>query len=231
MKENLLISPLGNDSLCHTWVSEKSNFDSIFLCYENLSKENKIKYLNLTPHIYKGKGPKFQLIKAFIESNKELINKYKFIWLPDDDVSISVEDINTLYKTANDFNLEIAQPSMDGYVSHNITRPVEGNILRYTNFVEVLAPLFSLKSLLKLYHSFNFNYSSFGYDFYWPFSLGYPKNKMAILDNITMTHTKPVGGNYDRYIKASGKTPGEEMNELLHKFNINPTQKIYSNIC
>ena len=75
MKENLLISPLGNDSLCHTWISEKSNFDSVFLCYENLSKENKSKYLKFTSHIYEGRGPKFQLIKAFIESNKELINK------------------------------------------------------------------------------------------------------------------------------------------------------------
>jgi hypothetical protein len=39
---------------------------------------------------------------------------------------------------------------MDGYVSHEITKPVENSILRYTNFVEVLAPMFDLDSLLKI---------------------------------------------------------------------------------
>ena len=227
MKENLLITPLGNKSLSHAWVSEKSNFDSIFICYEDLTKDNKIKYLNLTSQVYEGRGSKFQLVKSFIENNKELINKYKFIWIPDDDIAISINDINTLYKTANDFQLDICSPSMSGFTSHTITNPIKGNVLRYTSFVEVTAPLFSLESLLKLYHSFDFNDSSWGFDHYWPFKLGYPKNKIAILDKITMIHTNPVGGNYDRFPTH----PSIEMDELLTKYNINPIKETYSTIC
>ena len=107
---------------------------------------------------------------------------------------------------------------MNGFTSHTITNPIKGNVLRYTSFVEVTAPLFSLESLLKLYHSFDFNDSSWGFDYYWPFKLGYPKDKIAILDKVTMTHTNPVGGNYDRFPTH----PSIEMDELLTKYNINP---------
>jgi hypothetical protein len=112
---------------------------------------------------------------------------------------------------------------MDGYVSHNITLPVINNILRYTNFVEVLAPLFSLEALLKVYQTFDLNYSGWGYDYLWPYLLGYPQDKIAIIDNIIMTHTRPVGSNYSRFPVH----PGVEMGILLQKYNINPNPIVY----
>jgi hypothetical protein len=112
---------------------------------------------------------------------------------------------------------------MNGYVSHEITKPVRNNVLRYTNFVEVLAPLFHIDVLLKIYETFDLNYSSWGYDYLWPFLLHYPEDKIAIIDNIVMTHVRPIGQNYSRF----PKDPGIEMNELLNKYNINNKQIIY----
>jgi hypothetical protein len=222
MTKNLIISPTGENSLVKEWIKETPNFDLVLLCYDNDEEKASI-FKQYTPYVFVGKGEKFHLIKSFIESNLNFISEYNYVWLPDDDVSISTFDINKLFKTANEYNLALCQPSMKGYISHNITLPVEGNILRYTNFVEVLAPLFNLETLLKVYQTFDLNYSGWGYDYLWPYLLNYPQDKIAIIDNIIMTHVRPVGNNYSRF----PVDPGIEMKYILQKYNINPNNTIY----
>jgi hypothetical protein len=222
MTKNLIISPTGENSLVREWVKETPNFDLVLLCYGNDEEKASI-FKQYTPYVFIGKGEKFHLIKSFILENLDFISKYQYIWLPDDDASISTFNINKLFKTAEEYNLMLCQPSMNGYVSHNITLPVTNNILRYTNFVEVLAPLFSLEALLKVYQTFDLNYSGWGYDYLWPYLLGYPQDKIAIIDNIIMTHTRPVGSNYSRFPVH----PGVEMGILLQKYNINPNPIVY----
>lgn len=222
---NLIISPIGDESFHHEWVKGETNFDLVLIYYgdDEFIAESNTKY---TSHVYTAKGSKYHLIKSFIESNIEFISNYAYIWIPDDDVSISTENINRLFSVADQYQLSICQPAMDGYVSHEITKPISNSFLRYTNFVEVLAPLFSLESLLKVYKTFNLNYSSWGYDYLWPHLLDYPQNKIAIIDDIIMTHTRPVGQNYSRFPKL----PWDEMNELLYSYNIIKQEINYSQI-
>ncbi len=225
MNKYLVISSIGDESLHPEWVKDQPNFDLVLLYYgnnENIAQS----YLYYTPHVYTAKGEKYHLLKSFIQSNLDFISNYKYIWFPDDDVSISTKNINRLFETATQYQLSICQPAMEGYVSHEITKPVSNNLLRYTNFVEVLAPLFNLESLLKVYETFDLNYSSWGYDYLWPHLLEYPKDKIAIIDDVIMTHTKPVGQNYSRFPRV----PWEEMNELLYLYNIKKEEINYSQI-
>ena len=225
MNPYLIISPIGNESLHPEWVKGQANFDLVLIYYgddDNVAESN----LQYTPYVYSAKGEKYHLIKSFIQSNIEFISNYTHIWIPDNDVSISTENINKLFRTANQYQLSICQPSMDGYVSHEITKPISNSILRYTNFVEVLAPLFNLESLLKTYETFDLNYSSWGYDYLWAHLLDYPKNKIAIIDDIIMTHTKPVGQSYSRF----PRNPWDEMVELLYSYNIKKEEINYSQI-
>ena len=223
MKKYLIISPLGDKSICEEWLQENRDFDVVFIYYgDNLTVAEQ--YLKYTPYIFTAKGTKFCLIKSFIQDNLEFISQYSHIWFPDDDVKISTSEINRLFKFAKEWNLSICQPSMDGYVSHEITKPVENSLLRYTNFVEVLAPMFDLESLLKIYHSFDLNYSSFGFDYLWAHLLNYPQDKIAIIDDIIMTHTKPVGQDYSHFPRQ----PWDELLELLYEYNITKQEINYS---
>ena len=225
LNKYLIISPLGDKSICEEWLQGNFNFDVVFLYYGDDFKIAQ-NYLKYTSHIYSSKGTKFCLIKAFIQDNLEFISQYSYIWLPDDDVRIDTSEINRLFDFAKEWNLSICQPSMNGYVSHEITKPVENSILRYTNFVEVLAPMFDLDSLLKVYKIFDENYSSWGFDYLWAYLLNYPQDKIAIIDDIIMTHTKPVGQDYSHFPKQ----PWDEMVELLYKYNINKQEITYSQI-
>jgi len=225
MNSNLIISAIGDESLHPKWVKDQPNFDLVLLYYGNDEKiaESNVEY---TPHVYMAKGEKYHLLKSFIQSNLDFISNYEYIWFPDNDVSISTKSINKLFERATQYQLSICQPAMEGYVSHEITKPIPNSLLRYTNFVEVLAPLFNLESLLKVYETFDLNYSSWGYDYLWSHLLDYPKDKIAIIDDVIMTHTKPVGQNYSRFSKA----PWEEMNDLLYSYNIKKEEISYNHI-
>jgi hypothetical protein len=212
MKKYLVISTVGNDSLHSEWIQDNPNFDLVLLYYGN--KEEIVKeYTKQTPYVYAAKGEKYHLLKSFILSEPEFVSQYSYIWLPDNDVSISTQSINKMFLLAEKYNLLLAQPAMIGYVSHQITLPQPENLLRYTNFVEVLAPLMSLDTLTLVKDTFDENYSGWGYDFLWPYMLNYPQDKIAIIDSIVMTHTKPVGTDYSRFPVH----PSLESEAMLHK--------------
>ena len=220
MNRNLIISPAGRDSLVGEWVEGVTNFDTVLLCYEKDTKLHEY-FTKYTPHVYVGVGEKLHLIKAFIENNLDFIKDYDYIWCPDDDISISTEDINRVFNIAREYKLQICQPATKGYVSHDIIRPVAGNILRYTNFVEIQAPLFSQEALNTLYSTFTYNISGWGYEWLWAHLLGDPEDKIAVIDSIVMEHTKPVGGAYN--VDRFPIPPGEEMQILFQKYKL--TQK------
>jgi hypothetical protein len=228
MKKNLIISPTGNDTLVGEWVKGDYNFDLVLLCYDIENTPNFSTFSSYTPYIFSGKGEKWHLIKSFIQDNLNFISQYSYIWCPDDDILISSDNINKLFELANVYGLWICQPSMTGYVSHEITKPISNNLLRYTNFVEILAPLFNLDSLLKLYNTFDLTNSGWGYDWIWPHLLENPKDKIAIIDEITIEHTRPLGKNYSK--ERFPIPPNVEMDRLLNQYNINSNFITYSYI-
>ena len=189
---NLIIAPAGDKSLHSGWLTGQPNFELVLLYYGDDMEVAK-SYLKDTPHVYASKGFKWWLIKSFIENNLDWISQFEYIWFPDDDIQIDTENINELFTLTKKYDLWLCQPSLLGYASHQITVPHENSILRYTNFVEVMSPLMSLETVLKLKETFDANYSSWGLDGIWPYILGHPKDKIAIIDKIKMTHTKPVG--------------------------------------
>lgn len=230
MHDYLIISPVGKTPLFIEWIrgNDIPSFDLVLLLYEddlNLAKQ----YSKFTPHVYAGKGEKWQLVKWFIESNKQFVSKYKYVWFPCDDILLDTKSINRLFKMAEQYDLYLCQPALKPKnYSHQITLPVENCLMRYTNFVEIMAPLFSIETLMKLWWTFNLNLSGWGFDYLWPHLLRYPEDKIAIIDDIVMEHTKPQGGTYSE--KRFPIPPPEEYNSLIKQFNVNPSEMNYSYI-
>lgn len=217
----LIISAVGDDSLHSEWIAGEPEFDLCLIYYGNndaIAED----YTGQARFFCRAQGMKYRLIHEWIKNNFEQIQTYTYIWLPDNDVSVSTADINRLFKTAEENSLQLSQPAMTGYVSHKVTLPQPGSFLRYTNFVEVLAPLMHVTTLLKLNDTFLINYSGWGYDYLWPLLLGYPQNKIAIIDAIIMRHTKPIGSDYSRFPKH----PKKEMKEIIKQYRKEIQKKI-----
>jgi hypothetical protein len=197
--KNLVIAVVGDQS-CHPyWIKGTRNFDLALIYFgddSNVAEE----YNCSAKYFKKAKGNKFKLISEFYKENEKLITEnYLNIWMPDDDIIISGDEINRLFEIAHKERLILCQPAMKGYFSHKITRPKFLSYFRNTNFVEVLAPLMEINVFKELEKTFCLNDSGWGFEFLWVKILGNPIDRIGIIDSVKIIHTRPVGNNYSRF--------------------------------
>ena len=181
----LVFSSVGDKNNVQTWISEpgKKNFDLVIYYYGEKEKPAFDAEL-----IVKRKGLKLDNFYHFL--NQQDIEKYESIWLVDDDIIMNTSSINRMFQIFSEYKLWLAQPSYDkgSLAPHIATRNDPSCILRYTNFVEVGAPIFSTEIISKLKDSFTNSGTGFGLDYIWPSLLGYPTDKIAVIDEITCQH-------------------------------------------
>gem|GEM_PF-569125 len=151
------------------------------------------------------------------------LSTYKSVWFCDDDIMTSWSDIQKLFELFSEFGLDLAQPALttDSYFSLPICLQQKNSVLRFTNFVEVMIPLFSAKALKTCLPTFENSMSGWGLDFVWAHLLGNPRHKLAIIDAVPVQHTRPVGSGamYD-HAKQIKIEPFDEMHEYLRRYGI-----------
>jgi hypothetical protein len=135
------------------------------------------------------------------------IDAYDYFWLPDDDIDAAAEDVNAIFELCRSNCLAVAQPALtrDSYFSHFIFSQCPGFRLRYTNYVEIMAPCLGREILLRALPFFRDTMSGFGLDYIW---CRWPESgafRAAILDTVAVHHTRPVGKVLKSAIAASGR--------------------------
>lgn len=173
---------------------------------------------------------KFSAIKDIHDKEPSIFSEYKAIWFLDDDLEISFEDVDIFFKMMSELGLSLAQPSLskDSPISFFITTNDTECLARYTNFVEIMMPAFSQAAFRLCVETFDKAISGWGLDYVWPKMLGYPDQKIGIVDAIVVKHTKPMdvsGGAFYRYLKSLGVNAREELLQLRKDFCISDDQK------
>ena len=232
--KNLVLVCAGDDSLHHKkkWFSKSRKYDLGIIYFGNNDK---------IAHLYKKesdiyvrvKGPKWTMIREVLIKWKGW-KKYKYVAFPDDDLDISVTKLNNLFKIGNDYKLNLFQPALidNGikYVRHDILKVHKDCKLRYTDFVEIMIPIFSQKALNKSYKiltDINIK-SGWGVDYIIPSKILHRKH-IAVIDSIPITHTKPLGAlniaKKSSFYKEFNIDPEAEMRYFLKKWNARPYQQ------
>ena len=224
-RRNLVISAVGDKSAHESWLGCQRTYD-VFLVYYGDDDSVFDRYAKGCEMAVRGKGEKGFLYYDFVSSHLERVKRYDRIWQPDDDIESSCHDINSLFSIHERFGLWMSQPAIEGFFSHKICLKEENCLLRYTNFVEIMCPMFSMEQFLQLYHTWNLNVSSWGLDFLWPKLLGYPKDKIAIVDAVSVRHTNPPGSGRGRYPRC----PHMDWRELMEKYRVIPSHVVYSRV-
>jgi hypothetical protein len=213
MKDNLIISCVGNESLHKEWLKgEEPNFDLILIYYGE-GKEND--YINDCKFLIQGKGFFWKLIESFIINYWDEIKNYNYISMPDDDLLGDTYCFNNLFNKMKEYDLWIAQPSLshDSYINHIELKQDKEKILRYTSFIEIMAPAFNSKILSQIKHTITDTDSGWGLEFLWFDMLGAPQDKFAIIDETPIKHTKPFTGAY-----PPGVNPSADWQRTVDKF-------------
>ncbi|HKW84932.1 MAG TPA: DUF707 domain-containing protein [Burkholderiaceae bacterium] len=160
--------------------------------------------------VHMQKGAKWPGLEQTLVAHWDTIQKYKYIWLPDDDLLCVPEQVSRMFSICDDLQLELGQPALtrDSYFSHAITLQHTEFQLRFTNFVEIMAPVLSIDMLSRVFHTMAGNISGYGLDALWPrmSEIG----RVAIIDDTPVKHTRPVGGPNYAFSKKAGLAPAHE---------------------
>lgn len=199
-RKNLVVLRAGSGSLHPSWGRNIDDRDRNWdLCLSWYGDE--ASFANRTPSEYAvlQKGPKWQgLYQLCYEGS--FIFDYDYVAFPDDDLMMTWRDLNRMFVIAADKNLDLSQPALspDSYIAHPITRQHPEKIVRFTNFVEIMTPIFSKSALRRCSGTFHLGNSGWGLDDIWPTLLGGHRHRVGIIDAVSVRHTRPLATNYDR---------------------------------
>jgi hypothetical protein len=160
--------------------------------------------------VHMQKGAKWPGLHATIAEHWDLISQYRYVWLPDDDLLCTPENVSRMFAICEDLALDLAQPALtpDSYFAHVVTLQHSAYQVRFTNFVEIMAPVLSIDMLARVFPTLREAISGYGLDAVWPrmTQLG----KVAIIDDTPVRHTRPLGGPNYAFSKAAGLSPIQE---------------------
>ncbi len=160
--------------------------------------------------VHSQSGAKWPGLERTLVEHWDTIQQYEYVWLPDDDLLCDPSLVSRMFLICSDLQLDLAQPALtrDSYFSHLVTMQHTEFQLRFTNFVEVMAPIFSGDMLARIFPTLSGSVSGWGLDSLWPrlSSVG----RVAIIDETPVRHTRPVGGPNYAFSQKSGVSPARE---------------------
>lgn len=143
--------------------------------------------------------------------------RYKGYAFIDEDIDVSVDSLNGLFRTGELFGLSVFQGALTqrSHYSHEFSRVQPNSYLRPTTFVEIMAPFFSADALDKCAQTFTLSELGWGLEYLWNDILR--SQGMAIVDAFTMTHIRPVQSN--RWKNQRGESAEQECARMLAEWN------------
>ena len=124
--------------------------------------------------------------------------------------------------------LNLAQPALtaDSYFSWPNLLQAPGQLVRYTSFVEVMAPLFDRDTLRDCLSSFSESRSGWGLDWVWGHLCQQSGKTMAIIDATPVKHTRPVASGGDLYKNNPELDPKLDRERLVAKYGLAATVEL-----
>ena len=209
MKTNCVISAVGKNSLHRKWMEGEMNFDLHLIVYDDsieLFRED-------TEHICHMKGFKLKLVYNYLQAHPYLLAQYEYFFLPDDDILMNADCINKLFSAMRHYQLKIAQPALTlSYYTWTHTLKDRYCTLRYTDFIEMMVPCFERDALKKVLFTFNENETGWGTESHWSKLIQAAPEDMAIIDEISVIHSRPIQSGQDIHKR--------ELGEYLKKYNL-----------
>ena len=219
MSRNCLIVAAGEGSRHREWIQVDCDFDVHLLVYDGSAE----KWRGDTEHICKLHGYKLKMTYAYLTQNTEILERYDYFLLADDDISMTSADVNAVFAAMRRYGLQIGQPSLvDSYYSWYHTLHDEFCRLRYTNFVEVMIPCFSREALRKVLFTFNENDCGWGTESHWPSLIDTNRRDIAIIDEVKVVHTRPVQSGSPQNFR--------DLDAYLKKYNLRAAAYLYDYI-
>lgn len=211
-RPNLVVVRAGERSLHPGWLNrpyETRTFDLVVSYFSETAYAGHKAEPGVTAVLVK--GGKWDGLFNTLTTLPEL-DHYDYVWLPDDDIASDGETIDRMFDLARTYKLAVCQPALtrDSYFSHFIFSQCRAFRLRYVNHVEIMVPCLSRALLKRALPYFEGTMSGYGLDYIW---CRWPESgpfRAAILDDVAVHHTRPIGSQLKGAIKSAGLHAQEE---------------------
>jgi hypothetical protein len=221
-RKNLIILRCGPESLHPAWIDpgQERSFDIYLSPFREDAVEAGGEYLlgAVVP------GQKWRGMAQVLEDWRGW-RDYEYVWLPDDDLAMSQQDIEAFFRLCHAHDAWIAAPALgaESYASHLISMKNEAFIWRRVTFIEIMMPCFKASLLAELAGTLALSPSGLGWglDLLWAQKIGY--QNMLVFDAVEVRHTRPVGGMRDAQTHAAA---WGELESIIAAWNIPQIVKV-----
>lgn len=221
--------PLVNNNPINEWTKGLKDFDLVTYCYDDsdIGKDKS----NLW--IRRPGFTKYQNFWHYASFYPKHLEQYDYVWVVDDDIFMSTDDINKMFQMMEDYNLDLAQPSisLDGMNYIRMFLHDSRYILRYSTYIECCAMLFSKKGLDKVKRTFSETVTGWGWDALVSdmiFEEG--QDNVAILDSVQAYHGMSMSSLNKVLSREQHRVEGTALLKKYNKEKILNTNKVISGI-
>lgn len=223
-----LVVVRANENSCHpSWPIDICAADRTWdLCTSFYGDVSSFPFNDFAEYqVLQNKERKWPAIHKLFHKDSPLWN-YDYYLFPDDDIEMSWSSINRIFEVSRSFGLNLAQPALatGSYFSYKITLQKARFNMRYTNYVEAMTPLFSRFAMEVCAPTFAASQSGWGLDYIWAHLLGNLSTSIAIIDEVSVLHRRPVGNSYDTEIARA------EMFRVMAKFGAPVSQATFGGV-
>ena len=218
-RKNLVLAAVGDESHHESWLrgAETRSFDLALVYFG----EQRGRYARQAEFYFERQGIKYELLHALAGRElAEVLPRYDYVWIPDDDIAADLGRVNRLFEFAREYRLEICQPAISrGDVSYRALLARPEFLLRYSRFAEIMCPLFSRAALARAVPIFNANRSAWGIDWVW--SSWFGPEEIAVIDACPVEHMRPIrSGGVHTQLQSMGVDPMRDLTEILARHGV-----------
>lgn len=224
LRTNLVVAAVGDSSIHERWFEDfdHATWDLAAFYFGNRNDFA----CGECVHVESGSGTKWSFLYKFAKSDlfqKKFARQYKQLYVTDDDIVQTSASISRSFALMQQYGLLLAQPSLcSPFESATWQNPLYKDarlILQYTTFVEIMVPMFNMNFFTsKVIATLEHAETGHGLDWVWPFILGYPQEKIAIINDVCVIHPKKELQPGTKLTIYKEHNPHAELVAVLAKF-------------
>jgi hypothetical protein len=207
-RKYLVFSSVGRTSKHRAyWLKQRGlrEFDLALVNYE----PQRCDYRGDAEYYSERPDTKFRNLEYFLNAHPGIGERYRYVYVPDDDIEIDTVAINRLFRTAERWKLPLCQPAFTRSSATWWTCNKRIRFARWheTPLVEVSTPCFSAAALRRVRRDLGATVAYWGLDVGWTEMLGdgWPK----VLDTVTCHHPyRPSPAIRQVVSRAEARTEG-----------------------
>lgn len=189
-ERRLVFVSAGDRHLLHPSLNAGPHFDLVIYFYGESARVRAGLAARATSLVDR-KGGKFQNLLAAYRQDPSAFGSYDAVLVMDDDLGLSERAVTRLFDVREEYGLWVAQPAFDRWhrVSFPYSRSSPRTKLRWTNFVEMSAPVFRRDKLQCFLDTYDGSLYGWGVDYWYMNVLGTDwQRRYAVIDEVTCSN-------------------------------------------